>query len=185
MSDTALDNAERLRNDLAAKINKAQDEIAGWKRDLRRIELFVEAWHALAAGKAPETDLAGGDHTQVVATVVPAKPKPAKPERRHNSTKEEVAAAARSLIEAHGEPMSRTDLYRQLTIEKGLRIEGKDPEMVLSTMLWRAGPDAGVVRLKGGGYWLKERAWPDADYHPDSPHMGNEAPPPGELDLLD
>ncbi|RBP16406.1 hypothetical protein DFR50_10547 [Roseiarcus fermentans] len=36
-------------------------------------------------------------------------------------------------------------------------MHGSNPEMVLSTMLWRAGPTEGIVRLKSGGYWLEGR----------------------------
>lgn len=73
-----------------------------------------------------------------------------------NSKKEEVAGAARQLLEDAGRPLSRAEMY-PLLIEQGLRIAGSNPEMVLSTMLWRAGEAAGIVRLKGGGYDLVER----------------------------
>ena len=76
-----------------------------------------------------------------------------------NSKKEEVARAARSLIEDAGRPLSRAELY-PLLVRQRLKIEGSNAEMVLSTMLWRAGEAAGIVRLKSGGYDLAER-------HPD------------------
>lgn len=78
-----------------------------------------------------------------------------------NSTKEEVAAAARTLIEARGKPIPRAVLYHAL-IDQGLKIQGKDPEMVLGTMLWRMKDH--IVRLKTGGYWLAERPLPEGEY---------------------
>jgi hypothetical protein len=39
-----------------------------------------------------------------------------------------------------------------------------DPEMVLSTMLWRMRDR--IARLKTGGYWLAEKAYPEAAYDP-------------------
>jgi len=164
MADVALENAERQRDELARSINTAQQHLEDLRRDLRRVELFISDWRTLAEGKALQHTAVGvvGVTAQGVAAGQPTlgnpvlHEKPLKPERRHNSPKEAVAVTARALIEAHGEPMSRTDLYRELIVQ-GLTIEGKDPEMVLSTMLWRMGPKTGLVRLKGGGYWLADR----------------------------
>ncbi|WP_375598313.1 hypothetical protein [Devosia sp. Naph2] len=86
-----------------------------------------------------------------------------------NPKKEEVAKVAREIIEEAGHPLNRGDLFQRLQ-SKGIDLQGANPQMVLSTMLWRAGEKAGIVRLKrsGGGYWLKERPWPDAGYDPES-----------------
>jgi hypothetical protein len=63
---------------------------------------------------------------------------------RRNSKKEEVAEAAHAVILANGSPLSRLELYTML-IERGLTIEGADPETVVSTMLWRSKDK--IVRL--------------------------------------
>ena len=54
----------------------------------------------------------------------------------------------------------REELFPAL-IEKGFVIEGNDPHMVLSTMLWRMKDKAKIVRLRGGGYWLADRPLPE------------------------
>jgi hypothetical protein len=48
--------------------------------------------------------------------------------------------------------------------ERGLIIEGADPEMVLSTMLWRSKDR--IVRLPKFGYWVAERPYVSAGYVP-------------------
>ena len=70
--------------------------------------------------------------------------------------KEEVAEAARSIIQERGEPVSRA-VFNALA-ERGVIISSEtDPEMVLSAMLWRMKDR--VVRLKGGGYWLADAGY--------------------------
>ena len=159
MTDQALENAMRKRDELAAQINKAQQQIEEWRRELTQADAFISAWHSFA-GIEPEA-------STVPAFVVrnDVEPPPPKRKARNNSKKEDVAAEVRKLIEAEGRPISRADLYRTLT-ERGFIIEGADPDMVLSTMLWRAGEAAGVKRLDKGGYWLLEADWPDAGYFP-------------------
>ncbi len=70
--------------------------------------------------------------------------------RPKNPKKEDVAAKARELILEHGEPMGRTELFEALS-EAGVVIRGSNPEMVLSTMLWRMSSQ--IVRLQPHGYW--------------------------------
>lgn len=157
MTDQALENALRKRDDLAANINKAQQQIEEWKRELTHTDSFISAWHQFAGTKSEDVPPIVGP---IESDVLPPKRK-----NRNNSKKEDVAAEVRKLIEAAGHPIPRVDLYKALT-EKGFVIEGTDPDMVLSTMLWRAGEAAGVKRLDKGGYWLLEADWPDAGYFP-------------------
>ena len=107
------------------------------------------------------------------------------PPRRRNSKKEEVAEAAKDIIVAEGRSLPRSELYKKL-IEKGLVIEGSDPEMVLSTMLWRM--SGVIVRVRGGGYWVAGQPSPDGSYDPDkdSPTAVTTANTPSEeLEPLD
>lgn len=62
--------------------------------------------------------------------------------------------------------------------ERGLIIEGAEPETVLSTMLWRMRDAAKIVHLKNVGYWTAEARWPPAHYIP------NEKAEPKENDPL-
>lgn len=53
---------------------------------------------------------------------------------------------------------------------RGLVINGKDPQMVLSTMLWRKRDQ--VARVNGGGYWLAEVPNEAAGYDPKANQKG-------------
>jgi hypothetical protein len=82
---------------------------------------------------------------------------------RNNSKKEDVAEAAVAIIKEIGEPIARSSLLTRL-LNLGLTIEGNDPEVVLSTMLWRMRNK--VVRLRKGGYWRADAPSPDGSYVP-------------------
>jgi hypothetical protein len=43
---------------------------------------------------------------------------------------------------------------------------GADPKVVLGTMLWRT---EDIIRLRGHGYWLKNRSFEPAGYNPKKP----------------
>lgn len=75
--------------------------------------------------------------------------------RNTNPKKEDVANAAREILEECGEPLPCSKLHKKL-IDRGVVIEGKDPQAVLITMLWRQKDK--VQRIKGGGYWLTEQS---------------------------
>ena len=192
MSDKALDNAMARRDSLAASINRAQQQIDGWRKELAKVDEFIAAWHAFAGdaeSQSPAVSPVGALATTAVGSVAHAvgvaggvtqvysarvfvgtESKPKRP--RHNSRKEEVAEAARAVIQERGEPMPRTDLFRALR-ERGLVIDGTDPEMVLSTMLWRMRER--VARVKGGGYWLAEVPNPEFGYDPTDPQSEIES----------
>jgi hypothetical protein len=87
----------------------------------------------------------------------------AKPKTSGNSKKEDVALVVRELISSRGAPMSGKDLYPFL-VERGLRIEGDKPDMVLATMLWRS--SGSIIRLPKFGYWLAEAPYAPAGYAP-------------------
>ena len=99
-----------------------------------------------------------------------------------NPERGKVAAAAVVLIEAAGRPLSRQELYDQLTAI-GFDIRGKDPQMVLSTMLWRESEQ--IVRLPNHGYWPKEKPYDVAGYNPqfeDVLGVASLDPEGGEID---
>lgn len=77
--------------------------------------------------------------------------------------------------------MPRKELFNALAKE-GLVIHGKDPEMVLSTMLWRASDT--IVRLPPHGYWPKDTPFSPAQYDPDFDALFGPAStePEGEID---
>lgn len=167
MTDVALQNAEARRDALASQVNAAQQQIDEWKRELRGIEQFIEMWNSFA--KMPAEAIApamAGSPVPMMAGYTPPAPKEGR-----NSKKEEVAEAALVVIRERGEPMPRADLYREL-VARGLRIGGTDPEMVLSTMLWRM-KDV-VVRIPKFGYWPRDEKFEPAGYDPSTPYPGDQ-----------
>lgn len=153
MSDKALDKAKSERDQMLARKQALAVELAEVSDRLARAERFIADWHAFAGVEPPQPS---PESTESGA-------KSADKRAARNSKKEDVAEMARVIIEEAGEPVSRTDLYHRL-VERGLRIDGTDPEMVLSTMMWRM--RARVVRLKSGGYWLADKPYEPAGYVP-------------------
>ena len=82
-----------------------------------------------------------------------------------NPSKEEVAAKVKVLILERGLPIARNDLFEALE-SRGIIIRGADPKVVLGTMLWRT---EDIIRLRGHGYWLKDRSFAPAGYNPKRP----------------
>lgn len=182
MSDKALENAMGRRDELAGRINQAQQQIDEWRRELGRVNQFIQEWHDFAGVPMPIDVTREPARTGLVQLpmVPPAQEEvgvvdPDKPKRaRNNSRKEEVAEGARAIITERGQPVLRADLLKALR-ERGYVIEGSDPDTVLSTMLWRMRDR--VARVKTGGYWLAEVPCPDAGYEP-VPEGG------GQIDLV-
>ena len=151
--ETPLEQAIKLRDQLVAQRDQVRDRLAKTEELISQIEEFVAT---MQQGNVSSIVDSGGSTPTVNRITEPPNPR-----------KEEVARHVREVIEAEQRPMSRKELFQRLKA-RGVTLQGKNPEMVLSTMLWRAGEDAGVVRIQRGGYWLKERPWPAAGYDPDS-----------------
>lgn len=160
MTDKALKTAERKRDSLAAEINSLAQRTEELKHDLAKIDAWIAQWHELAGTLAT---IEAPDSASISDSVSGA----AEPKRRRstgNPKKEDVAEAARKIIKGRGGPVSRSDLFKALA-DMGIVISSEtDPEMVLSTMLWRMRDR--IARLKTGGYWLAEKAYPEAGYDP-------------------
>jgi hypothetical protein len=155
VTDKALENAKALKMQANQEIARLEAEIRTWRVNLDRAEQFIDQWNAFASGEAvnPVEGVSAQENKQ--------EPSPVKKKATRNSKKEDVAAAALEIIRERGEPVSRSDLYTAL-IERGFTIEGTDPEMVLSTMLWRMKDK--VMRFKNGGYWDPKADWEPAGY---------------------
>lgn len=158
------------KDSLIGRINElsaAQDEL---RRELNKVNAFLLTWEQFSTGKikpgevADSISAAVGVSGRIQAVLAPLSSPKSVPSPK-NSKKEDVAYAARKVIEDAGKPIMREDLFPAL-IEKGLIIEGSDPLMVLSTMLWRMKEVIALVRLRGGGYWLADKPWPPAGYDP-------------------
>lgn len=155
MTDKALENALAARDEMAEKIAAAEEQIKEWRERMQRAERFIADWEEFSgqglATRAPEERARG----IVKRTTLPPAPKP------KNPRKEDVAEVAIEIIRENGDPMTRDDLFEALKA-RGIQIEGKNPPVVLQTMLWRM--QERIVHLKGYGYWPREDAYMAADY---------------------
>lgn len=157
MSDVALENAKALKIKALSEIARLEAELRGWHDRISMADQFIDQWNAFASGE-PVIPV----ESAPVEQNKPA-PSPVKRKAIRNSKKEDVAEETRRIISERGAPVGRSDLFKTL-IERGFTIEGTDPEMVLSTMLWRM--RVRVVRVKNGGYWLAEVPNAEIGYDP-------------------
>lgn len=161
MTDDALKNAEAHRNQLLNRRAELEAEMGAVDERIERAERFIAEWHEFAYG-APVDSVNSPKQSASAAADTSLK------RATGNSSKEKVAEAAREVILESGAPLMRDELYGRL-IERGLTIQGKDPHMVLSTMLWRMKEK--IVRVDGGGYWpadvLNRAIGHDPDYFAD------------------
>jgi len=171
MPDAALENAMKRYNEIGVEIAALGARMADLKAEQERIAKFIEEWHEFAGvggdtglRKWPEIAPAGPLPEAFVAAALSEE---RKKRTTGNPKKEDVVEASREIIRERGEPVSRADLFRALK-ERGIELRGADPEMVLSTMLWRMRDQ--IVRLNGGGYWLADRPWELAGYDPARAH---------------
>lgn len=159
MSDRALANAEAKRNQLVDRKRALLAELTDIDEQVGQIDRFIKAWHAFAEDepqKAVENLSDSGANKTATS-------EPVNKKATGNSRKEDVAAAARYVILERGAPIMRDELYELLTAQ-GMVIQGKDPQMVLSTMLWRMRDQ--IARVKSGGYWPADIPNEEAGYDP-------------------
>ncbi|ESX10856.1 hypothetical protein NKJ16_13115 [Mesorhizobium sp. M0179] len=166
MPDIALENAERQRKQLLERKKMLMAELLGIDEHLGQIDRFIKAWHIFADGPG---EIPGN---LFVMDSESHQNKQALVRTERNSTKEEVAAAARTIIRERGVPMDRAELYAELT-NRGMRINGKEPEAVMNTMLWRM-PDH-IARLKDGRYWLADEENQESGFTPFTGEIEEEA----------
>lgn len=146
MTDKALSNAMERLDEIHRRMARIAEDMetlrmsfqnAGEERE--RLRAFIATWHELAGIPFPDG---------MVSDETPApEPKRVKPK---NPDREWVTEKALEIIRERGEPMPRKELFDALTA-RGVEIHGKDPEMVLSTMLWRTKDR--IQRLPAFGYW--------------------------------
>jgi hypothetical protein len=147
MNHVALRNAELAKKRLKEEIQRLSAELDRKRLELKQVDTFLQQWAKFAA---PQPDLMEDERGELV----PWK----------NPSREAVGRAVRTILLTNGKPMLRDELFGKLQTS-GTDIRGKDPKMILSTMLWRM-PDR-FVRLKGFGYWPREMPYPPAHYDPD------------------
>jgi hypothetical protein len=159
MNDIALQNALARLTNARERVQTIEREMESLRAALQRsmveidgLESFIRTWHDLtglpyefAVETRPQVTELGGSR------------------RPKNPDRDFVVEMCLALIRDAGKPLSRRELFEALAA-RGITISGKDPEMVLSTMLWRS--QGKIVRLQGFGYWPREKDFPDGAYFP-------------------
>jgi hypothetical protein len=182
VTDRALINAEKRRDEIAAEINKKNQEIEVLRKDLSVVEKFIADWHMFADNpigtgvirtrKTPDTGHGPVNTERSMLDLGREADSP--PKTRKNPDRAVVGKHAMDIILEAGEPVPRRELFEKLAT-RGVHISGKDPEMVLSTMMWRMPQD--FIRLHGHGYWLRELPYLPANYEGGRPFLIGEADP--------
>jgi len=166
MTDLALANAQKRRDDVAAKINQLVQELEDARKELVVAESFIKEWYRFAgseAGAVSDTKKDSGYPQPATAGYTLDLSEPPLALRQKNPDRATVGKYAREIINEFKRPVPRRVLFDALA-SRGIQIHGKDPEMVLSTMMWRMPQD--FVRLSGHGYWFRNAPWPIAGYEP-------------------
>lgn len=157
MTNGAIENAVAVRDEMAAKIARAEEQIKEWRAKMQRAIRFIDDWEEFSGQGVSLPAVPDPDVLEVREETAKFETK-SKPK---NPKKEEVAEYAIEIIREHGKPMTRDELFNAL-LEKGVEIHGKNPPVVLQTMLWRM--QNRIVHLKGFGYWPSDEAYMAADY---------------------
>lgn len=170
-------NARRRKEQLVADITRLGEELSARRAELTRVERFLADYALYAEGDSipvepkhqPRRVLARlgmtfEDNADLQAGVTI---------RYNNPPRALIGQTAREIIEKAGRPVSRDALFEGLK-ERGLIVRGKDPMMVLSTMMWRMQDE--FVRLPGYGYWLRELPCAAASYEPTQGVVSDERP---------
>lgn len=151
MSAAAKANAMAREGELLAKLADLKSKVHSVESELTALRSFLAALDHFERSAAPAPGLIG------VA-------RPAETKRpRNNPSRDEVVSMVMEIIEAAGAPIQRQPLFDAL-VAKGVVIRGKDPTLVLATMLWRSQDK--IVKLHGRGYWIASRPYPPASYSP-------------------
>ncbi|TXN21541.1 hypothetical protein [Methylobacterium sp. WL9] len=192
MPDTALKNAMLERDRIASEINKIQQKLHDLRAERQKVDDWISAWHRFSGTSEENAEPTGVPTEQDMNIQGAGRSHDESGEKtqrdgkaRGNPRKEVVAAEAIKIIEEEGRSVSRSELYEKL-IERSVVVDGKDPQQVLSTMLWRAyNNGANIIRLKSGGYWLADRPHEETGYDPTQAPVNAGDPEEGPAKDLD
>lgn len=162
MTETAIKKALSRREALIRSIEILEQRLSTAKTELENANRFIGAW----------VDFASEDELKELGPALDAV-SAASEKPLSNPSKEKVASEAASIIRHLRRPLRRTELFQALE-RAGVRIYGKNPEMVLSTMLWRMRKK--IVRLEKYGYWVADEPFPPAGYDPHRPYHHEMSP---------
>lgn len=129
------------RDELISKISELKEQTKALESDLQAVDAMLHNWNTVFGSESERNA---------------AQPSPSRGWRGMNPPRTVVAEKVREILTERGHPVKRSDLFRQLS-DRGVHIYGQDPEMVLSTMLWRMKDQ--FVRIPRVGYWLADKPW--------------------------
>lgn len=147
MTDPAIKNALDQHDALAKSINSLNQQLEDARRDLAKVEQFIALWKEFSGEEVDTSEIAplrNRTRTRHVRLVGGEKPV--------NPPKERIGDVIEAFLKSRQKPASRKELQEHLK-EVGIHLQGTDPDMVLSTMLWRM-PER-FTRIPPHGYWLK------------------------------
>ena len=180
MDDLPYHSPIELREALASRLAEIRTEMKNLESEASRLneevhlaDEFLKLWRR--QNNVPGPTQPASTRYEIRSDVPIPKPKPRNPPR------EEVVEACMEIISAAGKPLSRQELYDGL-LARGMQVYGKDPQMVLSTMLWRSQEQ--IVRLPSFGYWLRSEPYDQAVYFPEFDELIGAASnePDGEIE---
>lgn len=151
MNDPAIQNALSRIAEIQKRIVRYEDAIRKAKEQVIEIQSFLKQWEKFSGISLSEVS---GANTLEYSPDFVKSPDRLMVERPRNPKKEIVATEVIHILRDHTRPLNRAELLKFLR-ERGVVIHGSNPEMVLSTMLWRTKDSSGIARLPSGGYVLK------------------------------
>lgn len=153
---SAFEAAQKRVAELIEKISSEKNKIAdsqarliGYEKEVAEMDRWLSVWYELTGTARP-----------TAAERIKINP-PQRTRRPKNPDRDDVVNQSLQIIREHGTPLPRKELFDALAM-RGTVIQGKDPEMVLSTMLWRSQDK--IVRLPNHGYWPKDTDYGPANY---------------------
>ena len=148
MTDPAINNALERHDALAKKINALNQQIEEARREMAKVEQFIALWKEFSGVKVDDPEIAPIRNR--IRTIRIRKSGGEKPV---NPPKERIGDVLETFLKARQRPATRKELQAHLK-EVGIQLQGTDPDMVLSTMLWRM--PKRFTRKPPFGYWLTD-----------------------------
>lgn len=138
---------------MADQLKQAMERREALKKELSLIDQYIDLHEQLFGPPHHDiADNAGNDAQALAATNAATTP-------RFSNDPSKVVAEAVDILTSADWPMPRGKLLSALR-GRGLEIRSKDASKYLGTVLWR-NPQH-FINVEGEGYWLKDRALPDA-----------------------
>ena len=150
--DKAYINATHRRSALYQQLEAAKARVFEIEQDLSSVDAFIAEWRRYAETESNEIApyAAGASHQTPEGVVAGSNRLLKLVSRPRNPSKEVIGNHVAKILREHGSPIPRAALFVALE-EDGVTLSGTNPEMVLSTMMWRM--QERFKRTKAG-YWF-------------------------------